>query len=136
MTRHSATVLVVDDDEDVRSLAVTILHDAGYRPIPAPNGDIALAMLQSGLTVDLLFTDIIMPGGLDGFTLAYEARLIQPDIAILYTTGFTNLAARGLAQSVPAPLLNKPYRPSTLAAEVMKALSDNHWLQDRPGQRI
>jgi CheY-like chemotaxis protein len=136
MSRHSATVLVVDDDEDVRSLAVTILHDAGYRALPAPNGDIALAMLQGGLTVDLLFTDIVMPGGLDGFTLAYEARQIQPDIAILYATGFSNLSARGLARSVPAKLLNKPYRPSTLAAEVMKALSDNHWLEDRPGQRV
>jgi CheY-like chemotaxis protein len=136
MSRHSATVLVVDDDEDVRSLAITILHDAGYRALPAPNGDIALAMLQGGLNVDLLFTDIVMPGGIDGFTLAYEARQIEPDIAILYTTGFNNLSARGLARSVPATMINKPYRPAQLAAEVMKALSESHWLEDRPGQRI
>jgi CheY-like chemotaxis protein len=136
MNRYSATVLVVDDDEDVRSLAVTILHDAGYRAIPASNGEIALTMLQGGLTVDLLFTDIVMPGGIDGFTLAYEARQIQPDIAVLYATGFTNLSSRGLARSVAATMLNKPYRAAQLAAEVMKALSENHWLEDRPDQRI
>jgi CheY-like chemotaxis protein len=136
MSRYSATVLVVDDDEDVRSLAVTILHDAGYRALPAPNGDTALAMLQGGLNVDLLFTDIVMPGGIDGFTLAYEARQIQPDIAVLYATGFNNLSSRGLARSVPGKMLNKPYRAAQLAAEAMKALSENHWLEDRPGQRI
>jgi CheY-like chemotaxis protein len=134
MDRYFATVLVVDDDEDVRSLAVATLHDAGYRSLPAPNGDIALSMLQSGLTIDLLFTDIVMPGGLDGFTLAYEAKLIQPDIKILYTTGFTNLSARGLARSVPAKMVNKPYRPSQLATEVMRALSEGDTFEDRPGQ--
>jgi CheY-like chemotaxis protein len=134
MDRYFATVLVVDDDEDVRSLAVATLHDAGYRALPAPNGDIALSMLQGGLNVDLLFTDIVMPGGLDGFSLAYEARLYQPEIRILYTTGFTNLSARGLARSVPGRMLNKPYRPSTLAAEVMRALSDGDHYAERPGQ--
>jgi len=136
MSRYSATVLVVDDDEDVRSLAVTILHDAGYRALPAPNGDTALAMLQGGLNIDLLFTDIVMPGGIDGFTLAYEARQIEPDIAVLYTSGFNNLESRGFARSVPGKMLSKPYRPAQLAAEAMKALSENHWLDDRPTQRI
>src|SRR5438477_4039855 len=99
----SPTVLVVDDDDDVRALAVSILHDAGFRPIPATSGDTAMMMLQSGLTVDLLFTDIVMPGELDGFSLAYEATLIHPEIKILYTTGFAEISADKLGRYVAGP---------------------------------
>src|SRR5690606_33272653 len=118
------TVLVVDDDDDVRALAVTILHDAGYRALPACNGDSAMTLLQNGLIVDLLFTDIVMPGELDGFRLAVEARRIRPEIKILYTTGFSNFPARISGQVVEAPLLKKPYRPAQLAAEAMRALGE------------
>jgi DNA-binding NtrC family response regulator len=122
MNVPAATVLVVDDDDDVRALAVAILHEAGYRALPAANGDTALTLLQNGLIVDLLFTDIVMPGELDGFRLAVEARRIQPDIKLLYTTGFSGFPARISSQLVEAPLLKKPYRPATLAAEVMRVL--------------
>jgi DNA-binding NtrC family response regulator len=120
-------VLVVDDDDDVRALAVAILHDAGYRPIPATSGDAAMMMLNSGLVVDLLFTDIVMPGDLDGFSLAYEARLIYPEIKVLYTTGFAEISADKLGRYVAGPMLKKPYRPATLASEVMRALSETHY---------
>lgn len=122
MHAPAATVLVVDDDDDVRALAVAIMHDAGYRALPAANGDSALTLLQNGLAIDLLFTDIVMPGELDGFRLAVEARRIQPDLKILYTTGFSDFPARISGQIVKAPMLKKPYRPATLAAEVMRAL--------------
>lgn len=119
----SATVLVVDDDDDVRALAVSSLHDAGYRALPAASGDVALALMQNGLVVDLLFTDIVMPGGLDGFSLAFEARQIQPDIKILYTTGFSGFPETRAGKRVNGKVLQKPYRPSTLACEVMRALN-------------
>src|SRR3954453_4340576 len=117
----SPTVLVVDDDDDVRALAVAILHDAGFRPIPATSGDTAMMMLQSGLTVDLLFTDIVMPGELDGFSLAYEATLLHPDIKVLYTTGFADISADRLGRYVAGPMLKKPYRGGELAGEVMRS---------------
>jgi DNA-binding NtrC family response regulator len=127
----SSTVLVVDDDDDVRALAVAILHDAGFRAIPATNGDAALTMLQNGLVVDLLFTDIVMPGGLDGFSLAYEARQVQPDIQVLYTTGFTSLP-KEVMKRVPGRMLPKPYRPGVLASAVMETLSEPYYHADRP----
>src|SRR5919112_87876 len=125
MNISAASVLVVDDDDDVRALAVAILHDAGYRALPAANGDAALTLLQNGLVIDLLFTDIVMPGELDGFRLAVEARRIQPDIKIVYTTGFAGFPARISGQVVTAPMLKKPYRPAELASEVMRALEPN-----------
>jgi CheY-like chemotaxis protein len=127
MSMPAALVLVVDDDDDVRALAVAILHDAGYRALPASSGDAALTLLQNGLVVDLLFTDIVMPGELDGFRLAVEARRIQPDIKIVYTTGFAGFPARISGQVVAGPMLKKPYRPAELATEVMRAL-------DAPGR--
>lgn len=124
MNVPAASVLVVDDDDDVRALAVAILHDAGYRALPAASGDVALTLLRNGLLVDLLFTDIVMPGELDGFRLAVEARRVQPDIKIVYTTGFAGFPARISGQVIAGPMLKKPYRPAELASEVMRALGD------------
>ena len=130
----SHTILVVDDDDDVRALAVSILHDAGYRAIPAGSGDIALNLLHGGLCVDLLFTDIVMPGELDGFALAYEAKQIYPDMKILYTTGFSGFSAS--KAPIYGKILNKPYRPSVLASEVMRLLGEGSGYEDRPAARI
>ena len=135
MNIPAASVLVVDDDDDVRALAVAILHDAGYRALPASNGDAAMTLLQNGLAVDLLFTDIVMPGELDGFRLAVEARRIQPDIKIVYTTGFAGFPARISGQVVAAPMLKKPYRPAELASEVMRALDHGDGFVARSAHR-
>jgi CheY-like chemotaxis protein len=135
MNIPAASVLVVDDDDDVRALAVAILHDAGYRALPAANGDAALTLLQNGLVVDLLFTDIVMPGELDGFRLAVEARRIQPDIKIVYTTGFAGFPARISGQVIAAPMLKKPYRPAELASEVMRALDKDQLIVARSAHR-
>ena len=130
----SSTVLVVDDDDDVRALAVSILHEAGYRAIPAASGDVALNLLLGGLYVDLLFTDIVMPGELDGFALAYEAKQIYPDLKVLYTTGFSGFSAS--KAPVYGKILNKPYRPSVLASEVMRLLGESEGYEERPSARI
>src|SRR5918912_442377 len=134
VTTFTNTVLVVDDDDDVRALAVSILHDAGYRAIPAASGDIALNLLLGGLCIDLLFTDIVMPGELDGFALAYEAKQIYPDMKVLYTTGFSGFSAS--KAPIFGKILSKPYRPSTLASEVMRLLGENETYEDRPSARI
>jgi CheY-like chemotaxis protein len=99
------------------------LASLGYRVLQAENGPAALAVLAGEAPVDLLFTDIVMPGGLDGFSLAFEARQIQPDIKILYTTGFSGFPETRAGKRVNGKVLQKPYRPSTLACEVMRALN-------------
>ena len=71
-------------------------------------------MLQNGLVVDLLFTDIVMPGGLDGFSLAYEARQVQPDIQVLYTTGFTSLPKEVMKREVAPELLKVSMCPDLI----------------------
>jgi DNA-binding NtrC family response regulator len=133
-TLFSNTILVVDDDDDVRALAVSILHEAGYRAIPAASGDVALNLLLGGLYVDLLFTDIVMPGELDGFLLAYEAKQIYPDMKILYTTGFSGFSAS--TAPIYGKILNKPYRPSALASEVMRLLGESGSQEERPAVRV
>jgi DNA-binding NtrC family response regulator len=131
----AATILVVDDDDDVRALAIAILHDTGYRALPATNGDAALTLLHNGLVVDLLFTDIVMPGDLDWFRLAVAARRIQPDLRILYTTGFSDFPERISCKVIEAPMLKKPYRPAMLASEVMRALDESRRFQQHIATR-
>jgi CheY-like chemotaxis protein len=72
-------ILVVEDEEAILDLAVSILRDEGYRVTSAINGDVALVILQQGLPFRLLITDIAMPGLLDGYALARKARELQPD---------------------------------------------------------
>jgi hypothetical protein len=76
-----------------------------------------------------------MPGELDGFRLAVEARRIQPDIKILYTTGFSGFPARISGQVIAAPMLKKPYRPAELASEVMRALENAAQFTMHPAHR-
>ena len=136
MDAFPPTILVVDDDDDVRALAVSILHEAGYRALPAANGDVALTLLKGGLAVDLLFTDIVMPGELDGLALAYEARRIDPYIKILYTTGFSGFPRSGSSAPLLGKVLSKPYRPAMLATEVMRLLNEPFHDTERPTARI
>jgi CheY-like chemotaxis protein len=118
MASHAPTVLVVDDDSDVRDLAVEILADSGYRVLAAGNGSDALRVLAGEPAIDLLFTDIVMPG-LDGIALARQAVALRPELKVIYASGY---AACGLLDAAE-PLLAKPYRPAQLAAEIGRALA-------------
>ena len=115
-----ARILVVEDDDDVRELAVSVLRDNGYDVTQAASGGIALAILDQDLPFDLLFTDIVMPGEPNGIKLAEWARRLRPDIKILYTTGFGALRFdnRSLGE-----VLAKPYRSKQLANAVQQLLS-------------
>src|SRR5690606_38029925 len=86
------TILLVEDDTAVRQLAMSQLQALGYRVLPAANAVDALATLQAAPHVDLLFTDVIMPGGMNGRQLADAARALRPDILVLYTSGYTENA--------------------------------------------
>jgi two-component system, cell cycle sensor histidine kinase and response regulator CckA len=113
------TVLVVDDDEDVRELAVASLEDQGYRVLAAAGGAEALRLLAAERHVDVLFTDIMMPG-LDGFSLAKAALAEHPGLRVVYASGYFAGALTGPGDT---PFLPKPYRPSQLAAEIGRVVA-------------
>jgi CheY-like chemotaxis protein len=119
----SPLILVVEDDDDVREFAVHVLRDRGYTVIEAVNGGVALVLLEQDLPIDLLFTDIVMPGEPDGVALAERAKELRPNLRVLYTTGFAG-ASRFRQHAIHGKVLGKPYRSRQLASEVEQLLSD------------
>jgi PAS domain S-box-containing protein len=116
-------VLVVEDNDDVRELAVSVLGLAGYAVLSAASGEQALELLEGGADVSLLFTDVIMPGGMNGLELIGKARTLQPDLPVLVTTGYMDdLPERG--RSTDLKILAKPYRHETLLEQVEAALKN------------
>ena len=115
-----ARILVVEDNEDVRELAETMLESAGYTVVSAPSGEQALHLLDEGGAVDLVFTDVMMPGGMNGLQLADQVRARRPGTPILVTTGYMDElpAARGQRLDI----LSKPYRQEDLLARVRAIL--------------
>jgi CheY-like chemotaxis protein len=109
------TILVVDDDPDVRDYAIAVLEDHGYRVLSAEDGLDALSVLARERSIDLLFTDVVMPR-LNGFELAARAREATPLLKVLFTSGYaTDLSAADR-------LLKKPYLPQQLCGEVASML--------------
>ena len=117
------TILVVDDDDGVRELATDVLVDAGYEVLPAADGEEALRVLEEHPEIDLLFTDVVMPR-VNGFTLARKAKARFPGLKIVYASGYVSMVASSDLRDYHGPLLNKPYRPSQLLAEIRRALGE------------
>ncbi|MGC1952042.1 MAG: response regulator, partial [Gammaproteobacteria bacterium] len=118
------TILVVEDEARVRKLAKQYLSAAGYTVLEAESGDAALAMIQSGTVPDLLFSDIVLPGTLDGYRLASRIEQAYPDIKVLLTTGAGTEKLAGSGIDVEHfPLLRKPYGAAVLAAAVHERLA-------------
>jgi len=121
----SETVLVVEDDVDVRAGAVDVLENLGYRVLQAGDADQALELLEQSAAVDLLFTDVVMPGSIKAAALARRARSRFPRIAVLFTSGYTETAAvKNRELDADAQLLSKPYRRDDLARKVRAALAE------------
>jgi PAS domain S-box-containing protein len=124
MRGGTETVLVVEDDEAVRESAVSLLRDLGYRVLQAPDARSALSIIESGVALDLLFTDVVMPGTMRSPELAARARQRMPGIAVLFTSGYTEnsiVHAGRLDEGVE--LLSKPYTQEALALKVRQVLS-------------
>ena len=122
-SRGSETILVVDDDAGVRKAARTQLTDLGYRVVEAVDAAAALDILKDGVAIDLVFSDVVMPGSMTGFDLAIEIRALHPEMPIMLVTGFAEAALRqrnGLGESVQ--VMTKPYRRHELAARIRQAL--------------
>ncbi|WP_439578470.1 ATP-binding protein [Elioraea sp.] len=117
------TILLVEDDALVREHVSGQLRSLGYRVLSAPDGPGALDVLEHDLSVDLLFTDVVMPGGMNGRELAALGQTCRPGLRVLYTSGYTENAIVHHGRLDPGvPLLNKPYRRDELAARVRSAL--------------
>ncbi|UJW80740.1 ATP-binding protein [Hydrogenophaga sp. SL48] len=120
----SETVLLVEDDDAVRQVALTALRSLGYTVIEANDGPSAMAVLEQRDDVQLLFTDIVMPGGMNGRALADAARRWRPDLKVLYTSGYTeNAIVHQGRLDEGALLLSKPYRRIDLDRAVRTALA-------------
>jgi signal transduction histidine kinase/DNA-binding response OmpR family regulator len=118
------TILVVEDDLSVQGTVVELLGSMGYRVLKADNADSALGILKSGLPIDLLFTDVVMPGQLRSPELARHAKGLHPNIAVLFTSGYTqNAIVHGGRLDPGVELLSKPYGREQLARKVRAMLA-------------
>jgi signal transduction histidine kinase len=116
----SERLLVVEDDPTVLTLGLDMLSGLGYQVTAATNAAEALEVIHSGAEIDLLFTDVVMPGGVSGVSLARTARELRPDLRVLLTSGFVGEGA--VLETDEFPLLDKPYETSKLAAKLRQLL--------------
>ncbi len=121
----SETILVVEDDEGVRASVIDMLTELGYHVLRASGAEDALTVLRSGVRIDLLFTDVVMPGPIPTRELARRAQEMQPGIAVLFTSGYTqNAIVHNGKLDDDVFLLSKPYRRDDLARK-LRSMLDN-----------
>ncbi|HET6234957.1 MAG TPA: response regulator [Acetobacteraceae bacterium] len=117
------TILLADDNPTLRDVTRRHLIALGYHVSVAANGPAALGVLRSDEMFDLLFTDMVMPGGMSGYDLAEAARRLRPGLKLLFTTGYaSDLSGEVDGQHDRQPVLRKPYRRHTLAEAVRSVL--------------
>jgi CheY-like chemotaxis protein len=122
--RGYETILIAEDDPFVRSAVIRRVEALGYRVVAAVNGKEALQQLRADSSIDMLFTDIVMPGGMSGWELADQAQRIRPGLPVLFTSGYAleTLVEQGRAHA-QAIVLTKPYRKVELAQRLRDALA-------------
>ena len=119
----SERILVVEDDEHLRVVPVRTLRNQGYEVVEAGDGKEAIKHLKDGRAFDLLFTDVVLPGGMNGVEIAEEAKRIHPNIKVLFTTGYAENAVVHNGMLDPGvTLVNKPYRRVALLEKVRAIL--------------
>ena len=113
------TVLVIDDEPTVRMLVTDVLSDLGYTAIEASDGPAGLKILRSDMRVDLLLTDVGLPGGMNGRQVADAARLLRPGLRVLFITGYAENAVVGNGHLDPGmAVLTKPFAIDALAEKI------------------
>lgn len=120
------TILLVEDDEEVNRFATEVLRDEGYDVISTHEGPSALRLLDANPNVKMLFTDVVLPGGMNGRQIADEAKRRRPDLKVLFSTGYTRNAIihQGRLDS-DVELLTKPFTPDDLISKVRQMLDGN-----------
>lgn len=116
------TILMVEDNPDVRIMGQTLLVDAGFAVHTAADADEALDQVRAGLGFDLLFTDIVMPGDLDGIGLAAEVGSLRPGTPVLLTTGWADGVRDQADQRPDLEMIAKPYRQVDLVRKIRRLL--------------
>jgi len=123
VTHELGTILVVEDDEALRLYTVEILTDLGYSVLAAANGAAALEIVGRGHDIDLMFTDIVMPGGMNGRQLAEQAIRQKPNLKVLFTTGYTANAIVHHGRLDPdVELISKPFTYESLGRKIRMLL--------------
>jgi DNA-binding NtrC family response regulator len=120
---NSITILVVEDDEDLRELAGATLHEAGYEILSAGDAEQAMVVLEADRRIDLLFTDIVLKRGMDGTALARRAAMTRPGLKVLYTSGFIAGTQCGQVIGGSSKLIGKPYLAHQLRETIAEMLS-------------
>jgi PAS domain S-box-containing protein len=123
LPRGSEIILLVEDDDDVRDTAFNMLTDLGYQVMQAENGETALQIIEGDDPIDLLFTDVVMPGGMTGQALSEQALLLRPELPVLFTSGYVqdSIVHHGrLDEGVK--LLGKPYTQMAMAQKIRSIL--------------
>ncbi|WP_025899571.1 response regulator [Sneathiella glossodoripedis] len=117
------TILVLEDDPDVRELTVLQLKSLGYRVLQAHDGSSALDVISKEDNIDLLLSDVVLPGGLRGPEVAIKARESKPNLNVLFMSGYTQNALESHTElGDSALLLNKPFRKKDLAEKIREAI--------------
>ena len=113
--------MVVEDDADVRKLALLMLQDLGYRTIEAENAEEGLRLLRTEPSIALLFSDVVLPGGMSGVNLAEEAWRSDPELKVFFVSGYTRESSKRF-EEMGYQLLEKPYTKIQLAHMLSKVL--------------
>ena len=124
MTTSAPRVLVIDDEPTVRLLVAEVLTDLGYKALEASDGASGLKLLRSPARVDLLVTDVGLPGGMNGRQVADAARQLRPDLKVLFITGFAEHAVLSHGHLDPGMhILTKPFAMEALASRIRELLT-------------
>ena len=124
--RGSETILLVEDDEEVRKFSIEVLREQGYIVHAAADGASALRLLESESNISMLFTDVVLPGGMNGRQLADEARRRRPELKVLYATGYTRNAIIHQGRlDAEVELLTKPFTAEALARKIRQVLGSS-----------
>ena len=116
-------VLIVEDDEKVRGLAVKVITALGYRVCEAEDGATALEAIDETADIDIMLTDVILPGGMSGRDIADEVAVRRPEVGIIFTSGYSaDAIIHDGKLDEGAELLSKPYRRETLARALRRAV--------------
>jgi PAS domain S-box-containing protein len=117
------TVLVVDDEPELLEIATSFLEELGYSVLSARGGQEALGVLAKRPGVDVLITDVVMPGGMSGVALSKTARQLYPKLSVVYVSGYpTDIIEENSGNALEAPLINKPYNRASLASGILEAM--------------
>ncbi|MCF2870396.1 PAS domain S-box protein [Octadecabacter sp. G9-8] len=123
---NGETILIVEDNDRVRKLSIERIRDLGFATLEAENGDRAYEMLKDGAVVDLVFSDLVMPGKLNGYDLAAKIAVEFPTLKVLLTSGYASDVVTGsMEHDRPFDILHKPYRQSDLAGRLQALLTDS-----------